>query len=1150
MSARVITLATLRKQREASDPHSSAWVSAHAGSGKTHVLAQRVMRLLLAQAAPSHILCLTYTKAAAANMSARIFGALARWTSLDDAALARELEAIGAPSPSRSDLDFARRLFARAVETPGGLKIHTIHAFCERLLHLFPFEANAPAGFRVVDEMAQAELMARARRYVLDRAAARDSPLRDALARIAREVSATGFEQLCREFVTHRNVVAQIVDPDYTGRLRRRLGLAGDETLARVEALMIEEGEPPQFWPSLARLLQTGGKNDAKLAEKLLRAHALAPHPDCIDLYLSAFFNSKGEPRGVTEKGRFISAALAKREPMLLARMEAERDRLGPLIDKHKAAACAERSLALAILGDAILHDYTRAKRQRGFLDYDDLIEGARRLLHRSSPSWVLYKLDSQIEHILLDEAQDTSAAQWDILSAVADEFCAGAGVRRSTRGPARSFFAVGDEKQSIFSFQGAAPEKFDDMRRAFMRRFQGAERPFPWVRLVQSFRSAPGVLETVDDVFAYGDNGRGLYRDSLEPPPRHEACKQDVAALIEIWEPIGPQKPAESADWRLPLDYVSHEDPTEQLARKIARKIVALLASENGECVEDGGDLRPVQAGDILILVRRRGPLFEAINRALKAAGVAVAGADRLSLGDHIAVNDLVALGRALLLPDDDLTLATALKSPLFGLNDEDLLKIAPERSASLYAALAGAEDITSRAATARFDAWRRLATTLSPFDFFSQVLGPDGGRAAMVARLGPEANDAIDEFLRLALNFERAQAPALTIFLTMIEKLDLSIKRDMETGGGAVRVMTAHGAKGLEAKIVFLPDTCGAPAGQHDPKLYALGEEEDVLLWSIGKEHDAQAILDAREARRQAERDEYQRLLYVALTRAEERLYVAACHGAKGRAPGCWYDAIRSAVEPQCDVVADPLEPEATLLRRGVASIRLNFGAATPERAATDIPAFARRVAPYEKAVAPPLRPSSALAGADNIEFITDAPPTRADARRMLIGRLIHALLQYLPDCAPDARVDAARRFVAARGASLDETERAALTATALGVVGDARFAALFGADSAAEVDVIATLREGIVVSGRIDRLAVTEQEVVLAEFKSGFPRAALDPRHLRQLALYRAAVAPLYPGKQIRALVIFTQNAALVEPAAEALDAALAQAFAAAG
>lgn len=1134
---------TILAQQRASDPCVSAWVSAHAGSGKTYVLTQRVLRLLLEGVRPSQILCLTFTKAAAANMSKRIFDRLGKWALLDDATLSEEIEAMGAGAASRATLEHAPRLFARAVETPGGLKIQTIHAFCEKLLHMFPFEANAPAGFRVLDDMARADLLLEAKRRAIESAMRSEDARHAALWRVAGETTESGFDDLCDELLTHRDALKEAFDFEtYVTRLRKRLGLRAHETTQSVEAEIMAERAA---WPDMHAALSGGSANDQKLAKHLERAIALAPHSDGVESYLSVFYDDKGNARGAGKR-KIITNGLADKSPGLLERMEAERDRLEPLIDKRRAAETAERSLALAVLGDAIVSEYEQAKRYRNLLDYDDLIERACCLLSRSSAAWVLYKLDAQIDHILLDEAQDTSAPQWAILSALVAEFCAG----DSARATHRSFFAVGDDKQSIFSFQGAAPEKFDAMRRDFERDFTAAGRRFENVRLVESFRSAPGVLAAVDAVFNFGENGVGLSCDvdPDRPPLRHETAKLHVDSLVEIWSPIGPAGSQEPEDWRLPLDFAKSSDPAERLAQKIAAKIASLLAPGSGECVEDKEVLRPVEARDILIVVRKRGAFFEALIRALKAAHVPVAGADRLSLATHIAVNDLVALGRAVLLPDDDLTVATVLKSPLLGFDDDDLIALAPDRRASLCEALLDSGVERHRVAAETLAQWRRAAATLAPYEFFSAALGPGGGRRRLVARLGPEANDAIDEFLRLALSFERDESPSLTAFLAMVETLDHSIKRDMESAGGAVRVMTAHAAKGLEAKIVFLPDTCGAPAGKHDPKLFTLrGDDGLSLVWSPKMAADPRALAEAREKHRDAERAEHRRLLYVALTRAEERLYVAGYHGANGPGAGCWHEMIVSALEESCGRIEDADEPEDFILRYGNAPLRHGLASPSSPARPTTIPAFALSAAPIETEPTPPLRPSSAIAGADARPRPDESAASQRDAQRILSGRLTHALLQHLPDCPRERSREAGARFLALRGASLDAAERARILDAALSVIEDARLAQLFGAGSIAEVDIVAVLDEGMTVSGRVDRLAETETETLVADFKTGRPRDALDATQLRQLALYRAALKPIYPQRKLRCFVVFTQDASIIEATAEALEEAYAQAVA---
>jgi ATP-dependent helicase/nuclease subunit A len=1156
MSLRVIPPETRRRQRVAADPAASVWVSAHAGSGKTYVLAQRVLRLLLDGAAPSKILCLTFTRAAAANMSARIFRRLAHWALLDDAALSAEIEATGATSPSIGDLAVARRLFARAVETPGGLKILTIHAFCEKLLHIFPFEANTPAGFRVLDDVGRAELLRHAKNRALQRAMRDPGPLRAALSFVAHETTTHTFDILCDELIDCRDALTDIDEPaEYERSLRRALGLAADDALALIEREIIYGDESPEQWPAIAQTLQESDKKSEKtMAGILMRAYRLAPHRDCIDEYISIFFTRDG---AIREK--LLTKDFAAAHPALLAWLENESVRLEPLIEKRKAAEIFERSRALALLGDAILSEYSLEKRRRNLLDYDDLIARVRGLLQRSSPSWILYKLDSQIDHILLDEAQDTSAAQWEILAAIADEFSAGEGARRI----ARSFFAVGDEKQSIFSFQGAAPEKFQEMRQDFMARFGAGGRRFESIELTLSFRSAPGILGAVDAVFAHEGNGAGLGRAGHGL--LHQSVKTDAPALIEIWPLEGPSPTPEPTDWRLPLDSPERSEPAERVASRVAQKIAALLAPGSGETVDEDGRLRPPTAGDILILVRKRGLFFEAIIRALKAQGVKVAGADRLDLARHIAVDDLVALGQAALTPADDLTLACVLKSPLIGLDDDDLLVFAPDRPGLLYEALTQSSQPRHREAAIRFAQWRDDAATLAPFDFYSKVLSPDGGRARFVARLGVEAIDALDEFLRLALAFENDHGASLAAFLAMVSTLELSIKRDMETAGDAVRVMTAHAAKGLEAKIVFLPDSCGAPAGRHDPKLFASGVGGGgPLLWAAGAKRDPVAVAAARAAHRAAEQAEHQRLLYVALTRAEERLYIAGYHGVSGPAAGCWYEALHGALAPLCRVTPDFLDPDRTVLRLGDIPASERQVDARDTTLGVEIPAFARTLAPVETEAFPPLRPSSALSGADARTARDPTPTDRAGAARLRRGALMHALLQRLPACEESQRHDAARRFLDRAAPEIDVAERDAMTQSALSTIADPTLAPLFGPASVAEVDVAATLDHGLAVAGRIDRLAETPDAILIADFKTGraHSRATLaelakraDPAgseagglaHIRQLALYRAAVARIYPGKRLRCFLIYVDAGITVEAPEGALDAALAREFA---
>ena len=1132
MTTRLIPSLTLKKQRIAADPARSIWVSAHAGSGKTYVLAQRVLRLLLTGVPPSHILCLTYTKAAAANMSARVSENLAKWVLLDDIDLIKVIEATGASRPSKKDLVFARQLFARAVETPGGLKIQTIHAFCERILHLFPFEANVPAGFSVVDDVLRADLLERSKKNIIQQAVSKASVLGPTFEQISREIGAASFENLCSELLFNRELILDADNLDnYYVDLQKYFGLAREENFEKIEKEMIFDGEAPAQWPLLADQLEAGGVNDKKLSVMLREAFVRREEPGCLDLYLSVFFTKEGAPRGLGARTAIISKKLSEERPDLLARLEAERNRLDRLVHKRKAAALIERSRSLVTLGRAMLIDYQQLKRSQNLLDYDDLIERTRRLLSSSSPSWVIYKLDSQIDHILLDEAQDTSAAQWDILTAIADEFCAGV----SARSVERSFFAVGDEKQSIFSFQGAAPDKFQKMRRVLEQRFKNADLAFSQIALHQSFRSAPGILSAVDRVFSIGDNFQGLGLTADEKLT-HEALKADVPALVEIWPLIAKGGTQEPQDWRLPVDAPERDDPAERLAEKIALKIKKLLEINSGETVEDGGQRRAINASDILILVRQRGAFFEAMIRALKMQHIPVAGADRLDLIHHIAVIDLIALGRVALLVDDDLMLAGLLKSPFIGFDDADLIMLAPDREGSLFSALCASEAMHHKKALEKIELWRKAAQKSGPFEFYSHILASEGYRASLIARLGIEANDVIDEFLSLALTFERTQPSSLAKFLSMVQSLDLSIKRDLEAVQNAVRVMTVHAAKGLEAKIVFLPDTCGAPSGKHDPNLFALNSKDrSLLIWSRGKESDPQQVLMAREAYRMAERAEHQRLLYVALTRAEERLYISGFHGRNGPAEGCWYLSLLDALSPLCIEGSDPLQEDQQVLCFGELPRQKILEQKILMQERVMIPKFALTPPPPENKKIQTFYPSRSED--QEVRQVSELDDRRK--RALLIGELSHELLQYLPEIQHERRQADGEKILARRASDLDIETRTEILRSVLEVLEDPQARMIFGENSLAEVDVTARLATGKVVRGRIDRLTQVDNEIWIADFKTDRSREGFAEKYLRQMALYCAALQSLYPGQIIRCFLIWLSQGKIDEISSALLD-----------
>jgi len=1135
-------------QARASNPAASAFVSANAGSGKTHVLVQRVIRLLLDGVPPQKILCITFTKAAAANMAERVFTMLGHWVTLDDAALDAAIGEIGIPHVRPSLRKAARKLFASALETPGGLKVQTIHALCTRLLQQFPFEANVPARFAVLDDRDQTEMMERANLAVL-LAASRDpeSPTGRALLTAMASAADVTFKDVVREACLSRDHFMAWTDAAGSvgaaaAQLSAALGVGDDDRIEEVEREILDGPYLPRRL-EIAAALDGGAKTDQKQADQLRAATAFTGSAQ-VDEYLCVFLTDEKAPRAAVLTKGFI-----RDNPSVARLFEAEWLRLGPLIEKRRAVIARDRTAALLHIATAAAANYRREKEERGLLDYDDLIDRTLAMLDRVSSGWVHYKLDQGVDHLLIDEAQDTSPRQWDIVFHLISEFTAGAGARD---GLVRTIFAVGDEKQSIFSFQGAEPHQFDLRRRELQRRFQEAGLTFDPVSFTYSFRSGAAILHSVDHVF----REQAIYRSIHSPAigyPIHHALSDAGPGLIDLWNLAEADDRKEIEGWRAPFDGVAVTSPEVKLARRVQAEIKRLI--DQGTMTGPDGNRRRLGFGDVLILVRRRGNLFDAVIQALKHAGVPVAGADRLKLTEHIAIIDLMNLADALLLPQDDLALAVALKSPLFGLTDDDLFTLAWQRKGSLREALRANAATSDKfgAAHQRLERYERRFALETPFAFYAWLLGADGGRARILKRLGHEANDALDEFLELALNHERKAPASLQGFVAWLRAADTEVKRDMEISRDEVRVMTVHGAKGLEAAVVFMVDTTSSPADTQRLRLIQLPQDDgrEVVVWAGRKADDPAPVAAGRTAMLAETEDEYRRLLYVAMTRAADRLIIGGCQ------PGnmnnvrklCWYDLIGKGLAAS-GLSEETIEAADGVVKRYRLSDAGDVGhgdAAEPRRAApVELPSWLRMPV-GETAPAPALRPSD---GGGAVGRRIGPVELEARARAIQRGTLVHRLLQSLPEVQPSRRREIARTFLARNAETWSEVEREGLAANVLAVIAEPRFAPVFSDGSRAEVAIVGRLERGdgrsALVSGQIDRLVVTTGEVLIVDFKTNQapPKTAAEApeAYVRQLALYRAVLQKLYPNKPVRAALLWTESVELMEISASALDAGL--------
>ena len=1123
-------------QRIASDPGVSAFVAASAGSGKTKLLTDRLLRLMLAGADPARIQCLTFTKAAAAEMAVRLQRTLGTWVTLPDADLDGRLEAL-AIAPSDALRENARALFARVLDLPGGMRVETIHSFCQSLLRRFPLEARLSPHFRLVDETDAAMALREAREDML--AQAHSLERRADLATLAGLATEEQFGRLVATLRTDSDRLAKAAELGREGlaaALGRVLGVSGDDAAVLAGAVAWHYDSALRL---ACRIVADHGSD--KVAEKALRlldwlALPAATRAECWDQWRGEFLLADGAPRG---KGSLINPKLAKDRPEIEAALLAEQARVTEVEDRRRAARTAAISAALVSLAFPVASAYDARKDRSALLDYDDLIGRSSRLLVDPGAAWVLYKLDGGLDHLLLDEVQDTAPAQWAIAGALTAEFFAGVGAREGRR----TVFAVGDRKQSIYSFQGADPTQFDVWRGRFGQAVAAAGETWREVPLNVSFRSTPPVLDLVDAVFANPMAAAGV----VEPGEtlRHASDRVGHAGRVELW-PLTPAVDAEPPEpWRVPSENLAARGAAQRLAEALADWI----AGQTDGSVPLHSRGRPLRPGDVLVLVRRRNAFARALVRALKARHVPVAGLDRMVLTDQPAVADLLALADTLLLPRDDLSLACVLTSPLGGLDQDSLLALAATRKASLWEALrARAAERADWAA-----AWHLLSTLLARVDYapphalFAEALGPLGGRARLLARLGPEAAKPIDELLAAALRHGATHPPSLQGFVHWLRQSGAEVKREAEGAGGLVRVMTVHGSKGLQAPLVILPDTTAVPSDD-GPVSWA----EDpaggpaVPIWAPRKEFRCAATDRLREATARGRAQEHNRLLYVALTRAEDRLLVCGWQPRREPPTECWYNLVRAgfhalnAAAAPFVAVPDPWEGDGLVhaAAQSEPPERAEHGDTSGEPPPLPAwtgaaPAWAPAPPPPEPATPRPLAPSRPQdAGLGTVPRAASPLDARdAGGARFRRGQLVHALLQHLPALPEAARAPAALRFLERPGQGLEPGEAAAVVADVLAVLTHPDLAPLFGPEGRAEV-ALTGLIAGSVVGGLVDRLAVLPDRVLIADYKTNRapPQslATVPLLYLRQMAAYRAVLRAIHPERDVACALVWTSGA----------------------
>ncbi|MEM7650715.1 MAG: double-strand break repair helicase AddA [Pseudomonadota bacterium] len=1131
-------------QRRASSPESSVWVSASAGTGKTKVLTDRVLRLLLPResSAPGtkaqHILCLTFTKAAASEMALRISETLRRWAVMEESELEEALKKLLGRSPTKLETLTARRLFADVVDVPGGLKIMTIHAFCQSILGRFPLEAGISPQFSVLEDAQSQALMREAQSLTLSSAQKEQSSTRaEALSNIAATINEEQFLGLLGNMARERHqlekLVGQNFDPEglyiRTCEILNAPAAKSKQEILR-EATMDKAFDVESLKKAQQILSASGKKTDVSAADKMapfLNAAENERTP-LWNIYKGAFITLKNEPRA-----KLATQDSTKRMDNILDVMSTEAQRIIEIEDTLKAAECAQLTRDLIILGYDILQQYEGLKAQQSALDFDDLILQTLSLLSRPDMgSWVHYKLDQGLNHILIDEAQDTNPEQWQIIEGLCEEFFNTQPDDQETR----TVFTVGDEKQSIYSFQRASPEEFARMKNDFRAKIQRARQSWDEVPMNISFRSTQSVLKAVDAVFASEAALKGLG----QLPVEHSSFRRGQAGLVELW-PVFENDPPEEFDLWTPLrESQETQSAHKKLSLHIAQTVKDWIANKESLESQD----RPVRAGDIMILVRTRSALVNQIARELKNLNIPVSGLDRMFLNDELAVQDLLAAAEFTLQPLDDLNLACLLKSPLVGLDEDTLFQLCVERgNESLWSRIQSSDHQSLKD---YLTALLQKARSLSPFAFFAHILqspcpGDDiSARRAIMGRLGADAMDPLDELLNLAREFENNHPASLQSFIQHQRMQDTEIKREQSATADEVRIMTIHGAKGLQAPIVILPDTlssaAGSPGKSENRLIWPKQTGRDAPLWSPRKDMDCRAYQDAMEIVNARTEEEYRRLLYVAMTRAEDRLYVCGALNRKQKADklpeGCWYQLIQSGLDSLEETQSlETQSLEGDILRLSNPQTKdadKKPSADKDDKKQIDAPDWLRIPAPQESQESKIFRPSQ----------IADShlsPLKSANNKRFLRGNLTHKLLQLLPDIPQDRREHTALSYLKRYAKDLSDDIIKDISQETLNVLNMPEFEPLFAQGSSAEVPISGFVEGKGLVSGQIDRLRVTEGNIWIIDYKTNRPPPtdanAIPEIYKTQMRTYAQVLGQIYPGRTIHAALLWTDGPLLM-------------------
>jgi len=1130
----------MSKPLSPSSPYLNATVMASAGTGKTYLLVTRLVRLLLAGARPDAILAITFTRKAAAEMQTRLAERLYALASLDEKSLADRLREMDI-EPEAATLERAWRLYESLLQNRQSVRTTTFHAFCQEILLRFPLEADVPPGFELLDS--STEIAESAWAALLTEAGQEpESPLATHLERL---LDYTGglfnLQRALDSFLSHRGdwwaFTEEAEQPvDFAlARLQQQLDIDPDGDPLHdlfTEQRMLELAE----FAGLLAKHPNKGNNEALEALATAR-HSELPLQIRYTACQAAFLTKQNTPRARKSSKAQMKSMGPEGEMRFLELHDAFSQRLLCVLEQLAAQETYRACTDWYTIGSRLLHHYQRIKSEQRLLDFTDLEWRAYRLLaHSDNALWVQYKLDQRIDHLLVDEFQDTNPTQWRLLQPLLQEMAAG------QSGKARSVFLVGDAKQSIYRFRRAEPRLFHTAHEWLSTHLDA--QGFP---LHISWRSAPAIMQGINKVFGEHGPMAGMLRDFTDHDTHHQTLWGAVTVLPLIEEQQEEISTREEAlRLRNPLQQPRELVVDDRYGREGAQMaaIMRQLIDEQS-LIGSAEDARPIHYGDIMLLVRSRSHVGY-YEQALREAGIPYIGAERGTLLESLEVGDMVALLELLITPYNNLSLATVLRSPLYACSDEDLQRLAQSGSGNWYQRLQElaptlpANTPLSLAAH-QLEQWRSLAGRLPIHDLLDRIFCEgnvlERYQAAFPEHLRNRSVANLVRFLELALEIDSGRYPSLSHFLYRLGELrenrdEAPDEAPVSGSSERVRIMTIHAAKGLEAPVVFLADSA-AGSGNEKPFRTLVGwpatEPRPQQFLLVGKQGQQPAQVKlALEHEKSEEQREAANLLYVAITRARQLLYVSGVKPRRGEELG-WYGAIRQGLDPLQET---PREAALTLSSNAMPEHAGKGGEVTRSDTIVSLPAELSGPLPI---------PSQSYEIAPSNQALHTAPlGETVDEDARLRGLVIHRLLECYSDEPSVQHPRVAHEVAAEFSLSPASQTYRSWIAECEALLQRTELSPIFfppeGVESLNEVPIIYT-HDGQTVHGIIDRLLLLPDELWIVDYKSHqhatqHTIAALATSYREQLHFYALGAQRLWPERTVRTFLLFTHPGILHE------------------